>query len=55
MGSILRIQNKNSCFFVYPGFILTVPGIIIGAAYGFLDVYVGIYIINGVYSKVAGK
>ena len=37
---------------IYPGFTLTVGGSIIGLIYGFLDMYIGIYIIDWVYRAV---
>lgn len=40
---------------VYPGYSLTASGVVVGAVYGFIDVYIGIYIIHWVYQKVGGK
>jgi putative effector of murein hydrolase LrgA (UPF0299 family) len=37
---------------IYPGFTLTLPGSIVGAVYGFLDIYIGVYIFYWVYKKV---
>ena len=38
---------------IYPGFTISLTGSILGLIYGFLDMYVGIYIIYWVYNKVA--
>ena len=37
---------------IYPGYSITILGSFIGLVYGFLDMYVGMYIIAWVYSKV---
>lgn len=37
---------------IYPGYNITLGGSIIGFIYGFLDLYIGVYIINWVYRKV---
>jgi hypothetical protein len=38
---------------IYPGYHISFMGSFVGLIYGFLDVYVGIYIIMWVYKKVA--
>lgn len=40
---------------LYPGYSLTASGVFVGAVYGFLDVFIGVYIIHWVYKKVGGK
>jgi len=37
---------------IYPGYSLTLAGSVIGLVYGFLDVFVGVYIVTWVYGKV---
>lgn len=37
---------------IYPGYNVSLGGSIIGFVYGFLDVFIGIYIIAWVYKKV---
>lgn len=38
---------------VYPGFTISLGGSLVGLVYGFLDMYVGIYIISWVYRLVS--
>jgi len=37
---------------IYPGFSISLGGSVIGLIYGFLDVFVGVYIIDWVYKKL---
>lgn len=37
---------------IYPGYTISLGGSVVGFIYGFLDMFVGIYIINWVYRKV---
>ena len=37
---------------VYPGYTLTLAGSVVGLIYGFIDAFVGIYIIAWVYKKL---
>lgn len=46
-GSLLKVMAS-----IYPGYTLTLPGSIIGAVYGFFDLYLGVYIFDWVYKKV---
>lgn len=37
---------------VYPGYSVTLSGSIIGLIYGFLDIYIGVYIVSWVYHHI---
>ena len=37
---------------IYPGYSISLVGSVIGLVYGFLDVFVGVYIITWVYKQV---
>ncbi len=34
---------------IYPGYSISLPGVVVGLVYGFFDVYVGVYIFTWVY------
>lgn len=37
---------------MYPGYSLTIRGSITGLLYGFLDVFIGVYIVTWLYKKI---
>lgn len=37
---------------IYPGYSISLVGSIVGAIYGFFDVFIAIYIISWLYSKI---
>lgn len=43
----------NGLASIYPGFNISVSGSIIGLIYGFLDAFIGVYIIAWVYQRIA--
>lgn len=48
-GAFLEVMA--SC---YPGFAVTVPGIFLGAAYGFIDGFIGLLILGWLYNLFSG-
>jgi len=38
---------------IYPGYQISITGSFIGLIYGFLDIFIGIYLINWVYKKIS--
>ena len=40
---------------VYPGYEVTLPGSIVGFIWGFLDAFVGFYILGWLYNKFSGS
>lgn len=43
----------NTIASIYPGYSISTMGSIIGLVYGFLDVFIGVYIISWVYHNIA--
>lgn len=40
---------------IYPGYTLTAMGSVVGAIYGFVDMYVGVYIVYWVYKQLGAS
>lgn len=40
---------------IYPGYALSYGGALLGALYGFVDGFVGLYLIAWIYNKLDGK
>ena len=39
---------------IYPGYEISIPGVVVGALYGFIDAFVGLYILGWIYNRLGG-
>lgn len=40
---------------IYPGYSISLTGSIVGLVYGFLDVFIGVYIFSWVYHRIGNR
>jgi hypothetical protein len=49
-GSFLVVMSS-----VYPGYAVTYVGAVVGALYGFLDAFVGLFLLAWIYNKLESR